>query len=420
MLLADPAAIQTPAATAWSPAYPTADFLGAAAGYVAAMSDRRSLIGGAPEGPTWYLQLTPGGVRVGTIDLAKANRSAEREVLRHEFDIAHCEEIALIDRPSTREVTRWSTKSRARMAWRFASLDYSVWRDRPPAMVTLTMPGIWEWHAPSGKAFKRLVDRFWKRYRRAWGHLPAMLWKLELQRRGAPHLHVLMQTPQGTVKVDGEELEWGAWFARTWADVLGVEGRDRDRVIFVHSRRQAYGDAREGIRASDPRRVAVYFLKHGSFRAKEYQHNVPDLWSLPGNGPGRFWGWRGFKVRSKTVYLGAREAELLARTVRRHYRSGLAKQGGARRRLRSRFAGTRGYLIVNDAAGLALALGEVITLAGGRRGAPQGIRRTTGEGDPSGFRRWSMRVSEDTPAPHRCGLYCEVRHGRSTGAPSSW
>lgn len=422
MLLADPAAIEVPASgapAAWAPSYPTSDFLSAAAGYLALMSSQPSTAGFLPEGPTWYTQVTPGGIRVGSVDLSRANRTLEREVARQAFNIAHADELALFrDRPSTREVTRWSPKSRARMAWRFASLDYSPWKERPPAMVTFTLPRNWWEYAPSGKAWKKLVSKFWKRYERAWGRLPAMLWKQEMQRRGAPHLHVLMQTPLGKA----DDRSWGQWFAETWADVLGCEGEDRERVIYVHGRPEAYGDTREGLRASDPRRVAVYFLKHGSFKAKEYQHNVPELWRAPGAGPGRFWGWRGFKVQTKTVYLTGDEAALLARTVRKHFRSKLS--GKARRTLRRRMSGTRGYLIVNDGAWLALCLGEVITLASRRARGPVGDTRGGGEGDASsGFRRWSARLRDaGLVDPHHCGSDCEVmaRNALTTGGRSAW
>ena len=41
-------------------------------------------------------------------------------------------------------------------------------------------------------------------------------------------------------------------------------------------------DMREGTRMRDPKRVAVYFLKHSApgdgSGSKEYQHRVPDLW----------------------------------------------------------------------------------------------------------------------------------------------
>jgi hypothetical protein len=37
-------------------------------------------------------------------------------------------------------------------------------------------------------------------------------------------------------------------------------------------------DYAEGIKLTDPRRMAVYFAKYGTGGAKEYQHRVPSEW----------------------------------------------------------------------------------------------------------------------------------------------
>src|SRR5207249_5060118 len=55
-------------------------------------------------------------------------------------------------------------------------------------------------------------------------------------------------------------------------------------------------DYAEAHKCSDPKRLAVYFGKHGQYRSKEYQHNVPEAWQAPGKGPGRFWGYWGLKI----------------------------------------------------------------------------------------------------------------------------
>jgi hypothetical protein len=74
-------------------------------------------------------------------------------------------------------------------------------------------------------------------------------------------------------------------------------------------------DTLKGIRARDPKRLAIYFTKHSSPNAdgqKEYQHKVPELWHEPGKGPGRFWGAVGLKKATAKVeitqddYLNAR------------------------------------------------------------------------------------------------------------------
>ena len=50
-------------------------------------------------------------------------------------------------------------------------------------------------------------------------------------------------------------------------------------------------DVLKGLRACDPKRLAIYFTKHSSPNSldyKEYQHIVPDVWRGAGRGPGRF------------------------------------------------------------------------------------------------------------------------------------
>lgn len=52
-------------------------------------------------------------------------------------------------------------------------------------------------------------------------------------------------------------------------------------------------DVRNGLKTRDPKRLAIYFIKHSSPNLhgdKEYQHIDPEAWRSPGHGPGRFWG----------------------------------------------------------------------------------------------------------------------------------
>jgi hypothetical protein len=63
---------------------------------------------------------------------------------------------------------------------------------------------------------------------------------------------------------------------------------------------------RNGLKACDPKRLAVYFTKHSSPNLhgdKEYQHIVPELWQQPGHGPGRFWGVYGLKKALAVVEI---------------------------------------------------------------------------------------------------------------------
>jgi hypothetical protein len=139
--------------------------------------------------------------------------------------------------------------------------------------------------APSGEAFKLLVNKFRKRYAFAWGVQMAGPWKMEFQRRGAPHLHVLTVPPLGLSA--GSQLPFAEWLSKTWADVVNAPDPEERRK---HELAGTGVDYEETLRYGDPKRIAVYFSKHGLFRDKEYQNQVPDAWSEPGKGPGRFWG----------------------------------------------------------------------------------------------------------------------------------
>lgn len=84
-----------------------------------------------------------------------------------------------------------------------AELDYTPLfadGDRLPAMITLTHPGDWETVASDGKNLKRRFEAWRKRYHRAWGEKLRCVWKLEFQRRGAPHLHLWMLPPRGATR----------------------------------------------------------------------------------------------------------------------------------------------------------------------------------------------------------------------------
>lgn len=102
-------------------------------------------------------------------------------------------------------VKGFTKSSRRRMLRKLSQVD----RRAIPVMVTLTYPGDY----PSDpKKWKRHLDNFCKRLKR---RFPAAggFWKLEPQKRGAPHFHLLV---------------WGvvyrvllAWVSRAWYEVVG-------------------------------------------------------------------------------------------------------------------------------------------------------------------------------------------------------
>ena len=88
--------------------------------------------------------------------------------------------------PIRGEIRQWSKKSRQRLAFVATNSDVSF-----RTMVTLTYPSE---YPSDGQQVKRHLDTFLKWLRRETGGL-SYLWFLEFQKRGAPHFHIIYDTP---------------------------------------------------------------------------------------------------------------------------------------------------------------------------------------------------------------------------------
>jgi hypothetical protein len=151
---------------------------------------------------------------------------------------------------------------------------------------------------------------------RAWGEKLRCVWKLEFQRRGAPHLHMWMLPPRGGTK-NGHAFR--DWLSLSWAAVVNhPDPTERAR----HRLAGTGVDYAEGLRARDPKRLAHYFAKHrGAAGGKEYQHKLPMVWQGPGRGPGRFWGFIGLHRACATAGLRKIDFIRARRVLRRWSRS---------------------------------------------------------------------------------------------------
>jgi hypothetical protein len=262
--------------------------------------------------------------------------------------------------------------------------------DGVPAMVTLTYPGEWQSVAPDAATCRGHVDKLKRRYLKAWGRPLVGVWKREFQRRGAPHYHILMVPPRGVVGRRKESFR--DWLSRSWAEIVG----HTDPVERANHLVAGTGvDYAEGMRARDPKRLAVYFSKHGVYSAKEYQNEAPGAWVAAGS-VGRFWGVWGLEQGTQTVELLPDDALAVARTMRRWQRANgfRAETTVARRRVNvatgelrhsrecvegdnpdcaglcwrrrthvrvgSRMRGARGFVVVNDGAAFASALARYL------------------------------------------------------------
>ncbi|MCV7227578.1 helitron helicase-like domain-containing protein [Mycolicibacterium komossense] len=303
-----------------------------------------------PESGRFRISIGPGVVRLGWTNPVRAEKTAERAVAHHqrdvddakfhvrndlELDAGHRDQavVSLTRRSPTENdrcctggvITEWSRKSRSAMCRTFAELDYSplVESGRVPAMVTLTYPGDWEIVAPDGASVKRHMVLWRKRFQREYGEPASYIWKLEFQRRGAPHIHLWMAPP---ISHGRSGCGFAQWLSETWAQVVDhpdPEQRARHRLAGTAV------DVRNGLKACDPKRLAIYFTKHSSPNLhgdKEYQHIVPELWQQPGRGPGRFWGVYGLKKAIAVVEV-TQDAYLAARRVVRRWSRSQAVYG---------------------------------------------------------------------------------------------
>ncbi|MEB3070168.1 hypothetical protein K5L39_13335 [Mycolicibacter sp. MYC017] len=289
----------------------------------------RDLRGVEPESGRFRITVGPGVVRLSWASPVRAERSGEREVDRRRFDVAVEEDRIKSGRDEAdsagRSITEWSRKSRAAMCRTFAELDYTplVESGRVPAMITLTYPGDWEIVAPNGASVKRHMVLWRKRFQREYGEPARYIWKLEFQRRGAPHIHLWMAPPMSPGR---SGRGFAQWLSETWARVVDhpdPEEKARHRLAGTAI------DVRNGLRACDPKRLAIYFTKHSSPNLdgdKEYQHAVPELWRQPGRGPGRFWGVYGLK-KSLGVVEVAQDAYVAARRIVRRWSRNQAVYG---------------------------------------------------------------------------------------------
>lgn len=259
-------------------------------------------------------------------------------------------------------ITEWSRKSQANLIKTILSLDLAglVAGGRAPAMVTLTLPDRWLEVAPDGAAARRVFDRFRRRWARQWG-APSWIWKREFQERGAPHWHLWVVPPTDDLRA------FKSWLSENWTASLGIS----DLVEAGKSRRRGtHVSLAEGMRARDPKRLAIYFLKEsGPVAVKAYQNAVPAEWA--GEVVGRFWGVAGVDKKVATVELDPAVMDHVWRILRRvrvrsagirkvtveriNQATGVVRRRKVNRRFKVRQ--TAGWVAVNDgpafAAGIA-------------------------------------------------------------------
>lgn len=409
----------------WSPDFPTGELVDAAADFLPSVPTHARTtahVGGPqyapdgtqtgeyrlawagyehPEGPSWYLAVSPGTVQVLTRDEARRERRENRQL----DDRAYADAVATFlgeedgevpePVPTRGSITEWSRRSQTRMRKRFSELDYTSWvehPERPLAMATVTFPLCWVSVCPDSATLTGYLTALCHRYERAYGEPLYGIWKKEFQRRlvrdrefrvvfdangdpiplvcdcpvcdgrddgRAPHVHILMQPP--TQLVDG--LDFRRWLSQTWA---GIVNHPDPVQRELHHGAGTRVDLQEATKCTDPRRTSTYFAKHagGPHGSKAYQHDVPLAWD---GRPGRFWGHWGLAPKIAVREVTKDTATTAGRMIRRYSRAQGVTHQATRPRGRLGVSVTSKYPQVIGLAGAELLASRALLSADGTR-----------------------------------------------------
>lgn len=266
------------------------------------------------------------------------------------------------------KVVKWSDKSRSKMVERLATLDYSPFDipDSLLAFITLTYPADWLAVVPTARSAKKHLHSLRKRFEREFERPFYAVWKMEFQRRGAPHFHLLAPVPSG--------MGFSEWLSHAWADIVKHPDPDQRAKHLVAG---TGVDRAKGMNSDTAQRISYYFSKHSSANkgVKEYQNTPPQEWVEAGS-VGRFWGYWGVVPITREVMMSNADALFVARCLRRwqranakvirvkvwrtDMRTGRRYQRTVRRRYRVH-TGSRAFRLVPDGSVFAETLGRFIT-----------------------------------------------------------
>jgi hypothetical protein len=201
----------------------------------------------------------------------------------------------------------WSAASRRRLLRVSGAIDWEGLRDTWGGdwlLATLTYRDD-----PGPSRAKRDLDVLGRRWARRWGAC-RWVWKMEFQRRGVVHFHVLAWVPDtGTAPLTA----YRHWLWRSWAEIAGAGQRLRVDADY--------------IRAHD---MVRYFVAYAVEARKAYQHVVPESWR---SGCGRWWGVRGLPVLWRESVLSGADYIRARRILMRYRRSRSRRKVGRSRGL---------------------------------------------------------------------------------------
>ena len=132
-------------------------------------------------------------------------------------------------------VMGFSRQSRSRLIKFMGSINQKEYKPNQIAFISLTYHEKWP-DDPDG--WKAHLEAWQKRLERKYGELPGV-WKLEFQRRGAPHFHLILFLPLDLVHTPGAASRFSRSVARDWNEIAGYGSTDHvaygSDVRFKHS-----------------------------------------------------------------------------------------------------------------------------------------------------------------------------------------
>jgi hypothetical protein len=192
--------------------------------------------------------------------------------------------------PKRSDIVEYSMKSRKRFFEALLAMDWGKIESDNVRELTLTYPSI---YPKDGQVLKNHLDVYAKRIKlfgEKFGGI-AFPWKMEFQRRGAPHFHLILVSGS---PIPLEELR--AWALTSWSNhvakwIMSLDGySEKEKIDAIENHKKA-GIEADKVRKNTKSLVCylVWYIGKGKGKAKEYQHEIPEEYE----NVGRWWGFYG-------------------------------------------------------------------------------------------------------------------------------
>jgi hypothetical protein len=202
----------------------------------------------------------------------------------------------------------FSENSRRRLIQKMAKWNLS---DLYAYFITLTYPAL---YAADWKIWKRDLDTLFKRLERKYPELVGCCWRVEYQRRGAPHFHLIAVCSKACESL----VLFRVQIAEMWAEIVaeGYKISGGDMAVYAPEQ-EKHRRAGTGVEAVQGRKQLMAYVS--KYLAKVDQVNAPAEW-------GRNWGFRNLNGKLdfspvEVVEIDYCEAAQLKRYVRRWLKS---------------------------------------------------------------------------------------------------